>query len=49
MPDGTSSSGTTAAYAAAMTATLPLSNPMSVMNSFSMGTHNATFCRNAAT
>ena len=49
MPDGTSSSGTTAAYAAAIRATLPLSKPMSVMNSFSIGTHSATFCRNAAT
>ena len=28
-----------------MTATLPLSNPMSVMNSFSIGIHNPTFCR----
>ena len=43
IPDGTSSSGTTAEYAAAITATLPLSKPISVMNSFSIGTHSATF------
>jgi hypothetical protein len=32
---------------AVITATLPLSKPP-VMNSFVVGTHNATLCRNAA-
>jgi hypothetical protein len=37
IPDGTSSNGTTAAYAAAITPTDTASKPMSVMNSFSIG------------
>jgi hypothetical protein len=49
IPDGTSSKGTTAAYAAAMTATLPLSKPISLMNNFSIETHNTRFWRKAAT
>ena len=32
-----------------MNATLPLSKPMPVMKSFSIGTHSATFCTNVAT
>ena len=44
IPDGTSSSGTTAAYAAAITPTEAASKPIWVMNSFSMGTHKISPC-----
>jgi hypothetical protein len=39
MPDGTSKSGTTAAYAAAKIPTDAAVNPISVMKIFSTGTH----------
>ena len=44
MPEGTSSSGTTAAYAAAMTPTEAAVNPICDMNSFSTGTHRSMPC-----
>ena len=48
-PEGTSSSGTTTAYEAAITATVPGPNPISFMNSFSIGIQNPTLCRKEAT
>jgi hypothetical protein len=47
-PEGTSSNGTTTAYTAAMTPTDAGLKPIEVMNSFSMGTHRARFCRKVA-
>src|SRR4029450_11579444 len=47
-PEGTSSTGTTTAYTAAMTPTEAGLNPIVVMNSFSMGTHRARFWRKTA-
>jgi hypothetical protein len=39
IPDGTSSNGTTAAYAAAIAPTAAASKPIWVINNFSIGTH----------
>jgi hypothetical protein len=44
IPDGTSNSGVTAAYAAAITPTDAASKPICVMNSFSIGTHKSSPC-----
>src|SRR5215208_3556158 len=44
IPDGTSNNGTTAAYAAAIAPTEAASKPISVMNTFSMGTHKISPC-----
>ena len=40
IPEGISTSGTNAAYAAAMTPTVAASKPISFMNSFSTGTQS---------
>jgi hypothetical protein len=48
-PDGTSNSGTTAAYTAAIRPTPAASNPMLAMNSFSIGTQSARFRSRTAT
>jgi hypothetical protein len=46
IPDGTSSTGTTMAYTAAMTPTVADVKPMLVMNSFSIGTQRASAPKN---
>ncbi len=45
-PDGTSRTGTTTAYTAAMRPTVAEVKPISVMNSFSIGTQSARPPRN---
>src|ERR671910_175542 len=47
-PDGTSRTGTTTAYTDAMSPIDAEVKPIVVMNSFSIGTHRARFCRNVA-
>ena len=48
-PEGTSTSGTNAAYAAAINPTAAASKPISFRNSFSTGVHSMKPCRPAAT
>ena len=48
IPDGTSTSGMSAEYAAAMMPTVAASKPISFMNSFSIGVHSMKPWRPAA-